>query len=249
MKKINFFALLYILFLSISFTGCSNTKSNDDTIVVGTCADFPPYEYIENENITGLEIELIQALANEIGKKVEIKNMEFDGVLSGLVSGKIDLGVAGISVTPERSEKFDFTTTMFSNSVRIIQRNDCNYQTSEDLKNVKIGIQIGTTAQNYIDTELKDNNVQVNGYKDYIQAITDLENKKIDCIIMDQIPAEKMLENRTNLKISNDPLFSDEGAFAVKKGSNKDLVEKLNNALEKIKTNGTYQKILEKYYK
>lgn len=248
-KYLKMFTVASLVLTSVlAFSGCGN-KKDSNIIKVGTSADFPPYEYIENGEITGLEIELVKKIGEKLGKKVEIKNMDFDGVLSSLTSGKVDLGVAAISITDDRKMKLDFTDKMISNNVIIVQRKDSNFQKIDDLKNIKIGFQIGTTVQEFIDENLSSNNITPSGYKDYIQPLTDLENKKLDCVIMDQVPATKMLVNKDNLKISNLPLYSDEYAFAMKKDSNPELIKKMNEVLKEMKNNGEYDKLLNKYYK
>lgn len=174
-KKITTISILLLTFTL--FIGCS--KKSNDKLIIGTSADFPPYEYLENDSFKGIEIDILYKIGEILNKKIEIKNMDFDGVLTSLASGKVDLGVAAISINEERLKQFDFTDKIFSNDVKIVQKDNDNYQTDKDLKNINIGFQIGTTAQDYINTALKDNNVKPVGYKDYIQALTDLKIIKL----------------------------------------------------------------------
>lgn len=234
------------LLITLTFFGCAE-KKNGNLITVATCADFPPYEYIKDGNIEGLEIELIKTIAEKTGKKVEIKNMDFDGVLTSVATGKVDIAIAGISVTNERKKSMDFSKEIFSNEVHIVQKKTTNYETTDDLQNKKIGFQIGTTAEDFINDNI--DNPESKGYKDYVQAITDLENGKIDAIIMDQIPAEKMIKEKPNYKISKTVLYSDMYSIATKKGANKELIDEINSELENLKKSGEYDKIVNKYFK
>ncbi|MDO5695795.1 MAG: transporter substrate-binding domain-containing protein [Eubacteriales bacterium] len=231
--------------MAAGLTACGGNK--EETIKVGTSPDFPPYEFLKDGEVVGVEIELIKALAEDMGKKVDVQAMDFDGVLAAVTTSKVQLGVSGLSITDERKQTMDFTDPIFENSVRIMFKKDKPYETPDALKGKKIGFQVGTTSGDYLKDELPD--AEANGYKEYIQAITDLENGKIDAIVMDQIPAERMIADKADLQLSKEPLYVDTYAFATKKGENAELIKNINAGLKKLKENGKYDEIVNKYFK
>lgn len=255
MKKL--LGVVFASALVLTMVGCGGSKdagkkdadktAGEPVVKIGTCADFPPYEYLEGEEITGLEIELVKTILKDAGMKPEFQNMDFDGMLTALSSGKVDMAVAGLSVTPDREKTFDFTRTIFDNTVHIMFKKDKPYETKDDLKGKKVGFQTGTTAGDFISENLKDS--EGKGYASYTQAIMDLENGKLDAIIMDQVPAERMIKEKKDLALSKEPLYKDKYAFAVKKGQNPELLKTINDGIEKLKKDGKYDEIVNKYFK
>lgn len=230
------------IMLIFTVAGC---QKDDNVLIMGTNAEFPPFEYVENGKFVGIDVELAEAIANELGMKLKVENMAFDSLIDALASGKVDFVAAGMTVRPDREESVDFTIKYYKARQTIIVRADnTNIKSKEDLEGKKIGVQAGTTGQD-IAMEIKD--TEVSKYKSGLEAVMDLKNGKIDAVIIDNFPAEKYLEkNPDDIKLIQGEFEEEEYAMAVKKG-NKELLDKINAALQKLMEDGTYEKILDKY--
>jgi len=216
------------------FTGCG-TKKTDDTLIVGTNAAFAPYEYMEGNKVVGIDMDISQAIADSMGKKLEIKNMEFDAALLATQKGTVDFVAAGVSVDAERQKKMDFSDD-YVNSTEIVIVNKENpavtAATAEDMADKIIAVQKGNIADIWVDNNVKSK--EVKRYSQFSQAAQDLKNRKIDCIVMDKIPAQDLVAANPELSILNGTLFEDKYAIAVKKG-NKKMLDEINKVIRQLK--------------
>ena len=130
----------------IFFTGCSK---NQNELVLVTEAGFAPYEYYDDGQIKGVDIEIAKEIAKELGKKLVIKDVSFDFVINEVKSGKADFAAAGISITPERSKEVDFTIEYTISNQVVVVKKDSDIKTFDDIKNKKIAVQLGTVADLY----------------------------------------------------------------------------------------------------
>lgn len=236
-----FIALFAALAIMLVFTGC---QKDDGIIKMGTNAEFPPFEYVENGEYAGIDVELAQAIAKELGKELEIVDMAFNALINALNSGKVDFVAAGMSVDPEREKNVDFTIKYYNATQTIIvQAGNENIKSKDDLVGKKIGVQTGTTGYD-VAVEIKD--AVVSTYENGLEATMDLANGNIDAVIIDDFPAKKYVEKNPGLKLVDGQFEEEQYAMAVKKG-NKKLLEQINKALQKLMDDGTYDKILEKY--
>ena len=139
MKKI-----LLILFSFLLITGCSNKNENE--IVMVTEAGFAPYEYYENNEIIGVDIEIAKEIAKELGKELVIKDIAFDSIINELKSNKADFALAGMSITEERQKEVDFSVEYATSRQVIITLKDSKIKKPEDIKGKKVAVQLGTVA-------------------------------------------------------------------------------------------------------
>lgn len=224
MKKI---FLLLILLLTV---GCSK---NNNQLVMVTEAGFAPYEYYENGEIVGVDIDIAKEIAKYLNKELVVKDVSFDSIINEVKSGKADFGAAGISYTEERSKEVDFTINYSISKQVIIVKN--NIDKIDDLNNKKISVQLGSVADSYITKNYK--NAALVRQKKYLAAIEDLKNDKVDLVIMDELPAREILKNNKSLKILDKELFTDKYGMVVKKG-NTELLESINKVLNNLIENG-----------
>ncbi|WP_033167744.1 transporter substrate-binding domain-containing protein [Clostridium sp. KNHs205] len=235
MKKV--VCLLLAAATVISLAGCSKS---DDKLIVGTEAGFAPYEYMEGDKVVGIDMDISQAIADALGKELEIKNMDFDGALLAVQQGKVDFVAAGVSVNDERKEIMDFSNE-YVNSTEVIVVNKATpaVSSTEDLNDKVIGVQQGNIADFYVSEPENVTPKEIKRYTKFAQAAEDLKNNKIDCIVMDQYPAEELVAANDTLAIitktdgTYDVLFEDKYAIAVKKG-NKELLDKINEVIDKL---------------
>lgn len=223
MKKI-FVIILCLLFI----TGC---KKDDNTLVMVTEAGFAPYEYYENGEIVGVDIDIANEIANALGKKLVVKDIAFDSIVNELKSGKADIALAGMSITPERLEEVDFSIEYTTSRQIVIVRKDSNITSVNDIYDKKIAVQLGSVADLYFSDKYKD--IDLIRQKKYLSMAEDLKANKIDIIVMDYLPALQIVENNNELKMLDGYIFEDSYGIAVKKGNN-ELLSEINSVLTRL---------------
>lgn len=238
MKKI----ILLCLCL-ITLCGCGRNKNE---LVMVTEAGFAPFEYYENNDIVGVDVEVAKEIANRMGKKLVIKDVAFDSIINEVKSGKADIGAAGISYTEERSKQVDFSNDYFTSKIVVIVKDNENEADFKDLNNKTIAVQLGSTADTYVTNNYK--NSTITRQKKYLTAIEDLKNDKVECVVMDELPAKEILEKNSNLKILSNVLSTENYGMVVKK-NNKELMNVVNEVIEELKSSGKIDEYVLKYTK
>lgn len=244
MKKL--LAVLLASVMAFGMTACGKSDKNETTdakapegkLIMATEAGFAPYEYVEGEEIVGIDVDIAKEIANALGMELVINDMDFTAALLAAQDGSASFAAAGISITEDRLKTMDFTTEYAESKQVILVKAGSEAETAivdeETMLASKIGAQQGTTADLVYSEEHSDN---MSLYKKYAVAADDLKNGKIDCIVMDELPATMLVEKNPELKILDVELFTDKYAFAVQKG-NEELLEKLNTELEKLIESG-----------
>lgn len=245
MKKI--IALILSILMVVSLAACGAT-STEEELVMGTNASFPPYEYYDEdgETIIGIDAEIAKAVADKLGMKLTIKDMEFDSLLTAVQSGAVDIVFAGLTVTDERKESVDFSMTYATGIQVIIVPEDSKIATVDDLDGKTIGVQTGTTGDIYCTDDYGQENVKQ--YANGALAVAALKNGQVDCVVIDNEPAKSFVEANTGLKILETEYVTEDYAAAISK-DNAELTEKVNKAMEELKADGTIDAIIGKYIK
>lgn len=246
--------LLAALMICISFVACSSEKKSDDTntdtdtqetLTMATNAEFPPYEYKEGDNVVGIDAEVAQAIADKLGMKLEIVDTKFDAIIPGVQSGKYDMGMAGMTVTPEREQSVSFSDSYATGIQSIIVKQGSAIKSVDDLsEKTKIGVQLGTTGDIYAKDDFGDEAVQE--YDKGADAVQALLAGKIDCVIIDNEPAKSFVAANEGLEILKTSYAEEDYAICFKK-DNTELQKKVNDALKELIADGTLQKIVNKY--
>ena len=221
--------------------------TDGDTLVVGTNAEFPPFEYVGDDGEPdGFDIALIKAIGEKIGMNVQIENMEFASLISS-IGTKIDAAIAGMTVTDERKEMVDFSDSYYTAVQYVLVPADSKIASAADLKGKKIGVQLGTTGD-FIAEEVE--NAETSQYNKAVDAVNDLINGRVDLVIIDKNPAlvfESKYEGQVvaidGAKFEFEP---EEYAIALPKGDT-ELVEKINGALKEMKEDGTFDALVAEY--
>lgn len=226
MKKILILIVITIIFI----TGCGK---KDNQLVMVTEAGFAPYEYYENGEIVGVDVDIAKEIAKYLGKELVIKDVSFDSIINEVKSGKSDFGAAGISYTEERAKEVDFTIDYSISKQVIIVKEGINKV--DNLDNKRIALQLGSVADSYVTKNYK--NAKVIRQKKYLAAIEDLKNDKVDLVIMDELPAKEILKNNPGLVILNQELFTDKYGMVVRKG-NDELLKAINKVLSDLIADG-----------
>ena len=236
-KSICCIALALVMALSTVGLFASCAKEKEKTLVMATNANFPPYEYKDGAAFAGIDVELAQAIADKLGMKLEIQDVEFGAIVAGVESGKYDIGMAGMTVTEDRKKQVSFSTTSAIQSPADITTTS------------KIGVQQDTTGDLYAsDTPEKGGwgEAAVTRYKNGADAVQALQTGKLDCVIIDKEPAKSFVAANSGLKILDTEYTNEDYAIAVGK-NNTELLEKINKALDELKKDGTIDKIVSKY--
>ncbi len=225
MKKIMVFILCLFM-----LTACSNNK---EKLVLVTEAGFAPYEYYDNGEIVGVDIDIAKEIAKSLDMELEIKDVYFDSIINEVKTGKSDFGAAGISYTEERAKEVNFSIDYMISRQIMIVKNDSNITGPSDLFDQKVAVQLGSVADSYITEELP--NITIVREKKFLAAIQDLMDDKVDCVIMDEVPAKELIND--NLKILPEALVIDHYGMIVSKENN-ELLEKINEVIASLKESG-----------
>lgn len=224
--------------MSFFISGCSSQEKEELTLV--TEAGFAPYEYYSNGEIVGVDIEIAQKIAKNLGKKLVIKDVAFDSIINEVKTKKSDIGAAGISYTEERAREVAFTDN-YSVSKQVIIVNKNSYITSKENLVGKVAVQLGTTADTYL---TKSTGITLVREKKFLAAIQDLKDGKVNAVVMDELPAKKLITS--DMKILSEPLVTDSYGMVVAK-ENTELLESCNKVIKQMKESGEIDKILLKH--
>ena len=244
MKKLISIAIVCILVFSFAAMA--------ETLKMGTNAAFQPYEYYDDESgaIIGIDAEVAALICEKLGYELEIVDMAFDSLIPALTSGKVDFVMAGMTVTEERKQSVDFSTSYAQGVQVVIVPEGSDITSIDDLTaegaNHKVGVQQGTTGDLYATWDIADAGLgSVEPYANGPDAVLALTSGKVDCVMIDNEPAKNLVAANEGLKILETPYTVEDYAIAVAKGS--ELTEKINAALEELIADGSVQAVIEKY--
>lgn len=244
MKKM--MKLIMVTIVGIFMVACGNTgEEKIEKVYVGTNAEFAPFEFLEDGKTVGFDMDLLAAISKETGIEMEVKDMAFDGLLPALQAKKIDMIIAGMTATEERKKAVNFSETYYkANQVIITAKDADDISNFEGLKGKKVGVILGFTGDVVV-SEI--DGVEVKKYNAGYAAIMDLKAGKIDAVVLDGEPAKNFVKNNEGIKITSAEGEKEEYAMAVSK-DNAELLKKINAALVTLKENGTYDKLLKKWF-
>jgi ABC-type amino acid transport substrate-binding protein len=235
--KRGFILLLAGLLILGFLTGCAAQKE-EGTLVMGTNADFPPFELRNEQNeVDGFDVDIAKAVAEAMGKELVIEDMAFDGLIPALQTDKIDIVVAGMTITPERLEEVDFSTPYYNAGQTVVVREDNNdIQGVDDLDGKLIAVQLGTTGDLEAHDRFPAENIRQ--FNQVNEAFLELGNERVDAIIIDIKGGFKTVGGAFT-----EELFG----IAVKKG-NTELLEQINEVLAELEESGKFDELLTKWF-
>ncbi|MDP4088529.1 MAG: transporter substrate-binding domain-containing protein [Bacillota bacterium] len=235
-----------VLSLALGMVGCKKSGQSaldrikqSGKLVLGTCADYPPYEFHKttngNDEIIGFDVEIAKAIADELGVKLEIKDMKFDGLLPALKTNNIDLIVAGMNITPERQKQVDFSKLYYTAKQAVVVRKEDKdkFDSLEALSGKKIGVQKSSTQETIAKDSIKD--AQLTSLGKVTDLMLEVKNKKVDGILVVDEVAKAYVNKNDDLAIAG-AVFKDaddSSAIAVNKG-NGDLIDVINKVIDKL---------------
>ncbi len=247
MKKFIAVALTMVLSLGV-FAGCGSSGDGmtieDGKLIMSTNAEFPPYEMTTDDGgFAGIDIEIAQAIANKLGLELVIDDMGFDAALLAVQQGKSDMVMAGVTVDPDRQKVMDFSNS-YATGIQVIIVKEGSDITADNFGEHMIGTQKGTTSDIYCSDDFGSDHVTT--YDSSITAVQALMNGQVDCVVVDNAPAQELVKANPGLKILETEYVTENYAIGFGKG-NTELVEAVNKALAELIADGSIQKIIDKY--
>lgn len=249
MKKLLSFTLaaLMVLVCVFSFASCGKKGKTLEEVkaagelVVATSPDFEPFEYLENDVVVGIEVEIMKKICEKLGVTLTLKQMDFDSVLPGVTAGKFDCGMSGITVTASRQKNMLFTNPYFIAAQAIVVKAGSAIASKADLAGKKVSVQTGTTAEEYC----LDNGYDVSAFSANSDAQTALLNGNVDAWVIDNLTGIAMVEKYNEgkadgekLVILSEAMTEEPYAFAFAFGS-EDLVAEINKIQKTMLDDGT----------
>ncbi|WMD22534.1 transporter substrate-binding domain-containing protein [Achromobacter seleniivolatilans] len=231
--------------LTLGLAWSAGSAHAQETIRAVTDATFPPMEFVKDGKRTGFDIELVEALAGAMGKKVEWIDIDFKGLIPALQAGRADIAVSAIYITPERSKVVDFTDPYYTGGLVVLTKTDGPIKTLKDLDGRKVSVQVGTKSVNYL--------------KDHFPAVQRVEVEKnqemfnlvqigrADAAVTGKPAAKLFAQSTTGLTVLNEQVTTEEYGIAVPKNK-PELTREMNAALQKLKADGSYQAIVAKWF-
>ena len=249
--KLTAFAMALVMALGL-LAGCgssnadtnSDADTSDDTaktkLVVATSPDFPPFESLEGGEVVGIEVDILNKIAEKLGMELDIQQMDFDSVIPGVQAGKFDVGMSGITITDKRKKNVDFSSVYFMAAQAIVVTADSGITGKADLEGKKVSVQTGTTAEEYC----MSSGYEVLAFTANNDAAAALTAGKVDAWVVDNEVALAMAPE-LGLTVLDEAMTSEPYAFAFQKGS--ELVASFNEALDALLADGTIEQIFQQY--
>lgn len=252
-KSFNFKSILLATILATSLVGCTTKKEAEikpdstSKIVMGTNAQFPPFEFRNNDGtVDGFDVAIAKKIAEKLGVELEISDIEFDSLFTAIETKKIDFIAAGLTVNPEREKNIDFSESYFdAKQVVLVMATNDTIKTQDDLKGKKLGAQMATTGS---DIASKVETSTVTNFNAGYSAVLDMQSNKIDAIIIDSEPAKQFAKVNPDIKIIDVGFDDEKYAIGVLKG-NAELLKSINEVIAELKSSGEYDTLIDKYFK
>ena len=253
-KKFLVLCMTALLAIGVLAAGCGGVQkdaagSSEKVLRVGTNADFAPFEFqdADGKEYQGFDMDLIRAIGKEMGYKVEIQNINFDGLIPAMESGNIDLIASGMTINDERKAKVLFSEPYYQSGLTIIVKKDnTSINTFKDLTGKKVAVQIGTTSAKEVKTL---GNVEVKEFNSSADTFMELKAGGVDAVVNDRPVNDYYIlkSGEKDVRALDELLTSEDYGLAINK-NNEDLQKKVNDALASLKKSGEYDKIFAKWF-
>lgn len=243
------FSSLFIIGAALLLVACGdsgNSGGGDLKLVAGTEATYAPMEYIDSSGeIVGIDIDIVNAIAEEIGAEVEFNNIGWDPLFPAVKNGEIDFAVSSITITEKRKEDYDFTEPYYIANQLILVPEDSTIEKFADLEGKKVAVQISTTGHEKVKELLGETNEDIIAPDNLPLAIGEMINGNAEAVVADNGAVNEYLTNNpdVNLKTIEDDSFEKEYYGLMVKKGNTELLDKLNEGIQKIKDNGKLKEI------
>ena len=255
MKKHILFTLLLVVSLVLAACGTNSSDNAGEgdnagqAYTVGIDVTYPPFEYEENGEYIGIDVDIMNAIAEDQGFEVEFNAMDFGGIIPAMQAGQLDISMGGMSITEDRKKVVDFSDSYFDAGITlVVKKGSTEIQTPEDLAGKKVAVKKGTSGANYA-MEIQDEvGFEVVQFNDSPAMFQEVANGNADALLEDYpVISYAIAQSNLDLETVGERLNDDQYGIAVLKGENADVLEKINTGLANLKENGKYDEILNKY--
>lgn len=269
MKKIIALVLAVAMIASVAMlAGCGKSNNSNGTdaakateapkaekLTMATNAYFAPYEYYDGSDIVGIDVDIAKAIADKLGMELEVVDIEFDSIITGVQTGKYDMGMAGMTVTDERKQSVDFSDSYATGIQAVIVKEGSEIKSADDLlakdTSYKVGVQLSTTGDIYIGDDYKKEGKDeslITRFQTGNDAVSALASGKVDAVVIDNEPAKSYVAATKGLQILDSKYAEEDYAICFAK-NNTELKDKVNAALKELIADGTVKGIVDKYIK
>ena len=219
-----------------------------DKYIIASDSSFAPFVFQDDSNqYTGIDMELIKAIAKDQGFTVEVTNPGFDAAINSVQTGQADGIIAGMSVTDARKKTFDYSDPYYTANSILAVKDSSNIKSYEELKGKTVGVKTGTASQTFLEENKSKYGYSIKTFSDAASMYDSLNTGSVAAVMDDEPVVKYAIKQGKKLKTPIDGTPSGQVAFAVKKGSNPELIQMFNNGLANLKESGKYQEILDKY--
>lgn len=266
-KLLSILLALSLVFSLVALTGCGGTDETaeqptaeepaapefetitEGKLVAGSDLDYPPFESLNGDTPEGFDIDLVNAIAEKLGVEVEYKKEIFDTLIPTLkAGGKFDIIVSAMTIKPEREEEIDFSDPYFDSNQSITMKSGGTYAAPEDMKGKKVGVQSGTTGDQWATENLKPAGATVVPFKGTTDAVAALEAGNVEAIVIDlPVAAELVKDANRGLAVVAQVPTGEQYGIGVSK-DNPGLKDAINKALAELREDGTYDEIYSKWF-
>ena len=232
--------------LTLATLGASVGHAQDNVLRVGTDATFPPMEFVDNGKRTGFDIELMEAMAKAMGKQIEWIDIDFKGLIPGLISKRFDMAVSAIYITDERKKVVDFTDPYYAGGlVAMVKDNNAAIKKLSDLDGKKVSVQVGTKSVSYLAEKFpKVQRVEVEKNQEMFNLV---DIGRADAAVTGKPAAYQYVRTRGGMRVLEEQLTTEEYGMALRKDT-PELTKAVNAALAKLKADGTYAAIVKRWF-
>lgn len=271
MKKLGAVAASLAFAGALALTGCGNSDASadaagsvdasgsdtmqlvtDGTLTIGTSAEYEPFEYMEDGEYKGFDLELAQAIADDLGLELKIENVDFDTIVPGVASGtKYDMGIAAITATPEREKEVGFTDSYYMDDQAIVTMADNteitgdNYADALNAEGMKIAVQSGSTAEAFAKENFP--NAELVPFKNATDCFAAVQSSQANALVTNRsVAAQLVATSFSNEQVIKQISTGEEYAIAVNK-DNTALLDALNDSIAKLTEDGTVDELMTKY--
>ena len=228
---------------SLGFTAAAQAQA---VLTVGTDATFPPMEFVDNGKRTGFDVELVEAIGKALGRKIEWVDIDFKGLVPGLMSKRFDMAVSAIYITDERKKVVDFTNAYYAGGlVAMVKDGNTSIKTPADLNGKKVSVQVGTKSVSYVKEKFPQ--VQLVEVEKNQEMFNLVDIGRADAAVTGKPAAYQYVRTRPGLKVIEEQLTTEEYGMAIRKDT-PELTKAVNGALDKLKADGTYAQIVKKWF-
>ena len=215
-----------------------------DVLVMGTNAGFKPFEYREGDQVVGFDVDLARQIAQAMGKELRVEDMSFDGLLTALDSGQVDMVVAGMSATPERAKNALFSEAYYTAEQRLVVKKGSPIRNRYQLEGRRVGVQLGTTGDTLVGNL---RGVKKSQFPTAPGVLQELQAGGVEVAVLDDAPAAQYVAGFADLEVLPGALSSEQYVIAIKNG-NQSLLETVNRVLAEMKRDGRYLQLVRQYF-